>query len=57
MAAGDDPAAQVTLAYQLAFGRPPTDAERERAAKVVREAGLRAVCWALFNASEFVYVK
>jgi hypothetical protein len=55
--AGDDPAAQSTLAYRLAFGRPPTDAERARAAGVAREAGLKAVCWALMNASEFVYVK
>ena len=55
--AGDDPAAQSTLAYRLAFGRPPTDAERDRAARVAREAGLKAVCWALLNASEFVYVK
>jgi hypothetical protein len=55
--AGTDPAAQVGLAYRLAFGRPPTDAERDRAAGVVREAGLRALTWALLNASEFVYVK
>jgi hypothetical protein len=55
--AGDDTAAQVTLVYRLAFARTPTDAERDRAAHVVREAGLKAVCWALSNASEFVYVK
>jgi hypothetical protein len=55
--AGDDGAAQVTLAYRLALGRPPTDAERDRAAAVVSDAGLKAVCWALLNSSEFVYVK
>ena len=55
--AGGDPGAQVTLAYRLAFGRVPTDDERDRAAKVTRDAGLKAVCWALLNASEFVYVK
>ena len=55
--AGDDPPAQVGLAYRLAFGRVPTDAERDRAAEVVRGAGLKAVCWALLNASEFVYLK
>jgi Protein of unknown function (DUF1553)/Protein of unknown function (DUF1549)/Concanavalin A-like lectin/glucanases superfamily len=55
--AGDDIAAQVVLAYRLAFGRKPTEAEANRTAKVVRETGLKPVCWALLNASEFVYVK
>jgi hypothetical protein len=55
--AGDDAADQVLLAYKLAFGRKPTEVEAIRTAKVVRESGLKAVCWALLNASEFVYVK
>jgi hypothetical protein len=55
--AGDDTAAQVILAYRLAFARTPTDAERDRATRVAHESGLKAVCWALLNASEFVYVK
>lgn len=55
--AGDDVSAQIVLAYRLAFGRPPSAAEASRTAKVVREAGLKPVCWALLNASEFVYVK
>jgi hypothetical protein len=55
--AGREPKDQVTLAYRLALGRPPTDAERDRAAAVARESGLPSVCWALLNASEFVYVK
>ena len=55
--AGPDVAAQVGLAHRLAFGRPPTAAERDRAAATAKEAGLKAVCWAIFNASEFVYVK
>ena len=54
---GDDAANQVTLAYRLALGRTPTDAERDRAVKVVLEVGLRAVCWALFNSSEFAFLK
>jgi hypothetical protein len=48
---------QVTLAYRLALGREPTEAELKRAVKVQQEAGLKAVCWALFNSSEFAYVK
>ena len=55
--AGGDVAAQVALAYRLAFGRPATAAERDRAAVTATEADLKAVCWAIFNASEFVYVK
>jgi hypothetical protein len=55
--AGQEAKDQVALAYRLAFGRPPTAAERERAVKVVGDAGLKPVCWALLNASEFVYVK
>jgi hypothetical protein len=55
--AGDEVAAQVVLAYRLAFGREPTAAERDRAVRVASGAGLKSVCWALVNASEFVYLK
>jgi Protein of unknown function (DUF1553)/Protein of unknown function (DUF1549)/Concanavalin A-like lectin/glucanases superfamily len=55
--AGGHIGAQVTLAYRLAFGRPPTEEEKDRAVRVVRQAGLKPVCWAILNASEFVYVK
>ncbi|HLK60212.1 MAG TPA: DUF1553 domain-containing protein [Chthonomonadaceae bacterium] len=55
--AGTDASAQVGLAYRLAFGRPPTSEEAARAARVVRSDGLDNFCWALFNASEFLYVR
>ena len=55
--AGDDSSVQVVLAYRLALGRSPTEVERGRAVPVARDAGLKAVCWALFNSSEFAYVK
>ena len=48
---------QVRLAYRLALGREPSDEERGRAVKVVKEHGLRPLCWALFNSSEFVYYR
>jgi hypothetical protein len=54
--AGDDAAAQVDRAFRLAFGRGPVAGERDAALKVVREHGLAALCRALFNANEFVYV-
>jgi hypothetical protein len=55
--AGNDPAARVMLAYRLALGRPPTDAEKERAVGHVREHGAESLCWVLLNASEFLYVR
>jgi hypothetical protein len=55
--AGDDPAARVVLAYRLAFGRPPSAAEKERAVAHVRDHGLDGLCWVLVNASEFLYLR
>jgi hypothetical protein len=57
MEAGKDVVAQVTLAYQLAFGRSPTGTELGRAAAMVREHDLASLCWVLLNASEFLYLK
>jgi hypothetical protein len=55
--AGDDPAARVVLAYRLAFGRTPTDAEKERAVGHACENGIESLCWVLLNASEFLYLR
>ncbi len=54
--AGDDTDKQVTLAFRLAFGREPTAKEREGALPLMRDHGLPALCRALFNANEFLYV-
>ena len=54
--AGDDPTAQVTRAFQLAFGRKPTDTEATAAESLVRSRGLPQLCRMLLNANEFVYV-
>ncbi len=53
---GGDVAAQVRRAFRLAFGRAPTNEECAAATKLVRAHGLPALCLALFNANEFVYV-
>ncbi len=54
--AGDDTAAQVRGAYQLAFARGP-DAEELRPAITFIEAGdLFAFCRSILNSNEFVYV-
>jgi hypothetical protein len=55
--AGEDAGKQIDRAYRLALGRPPTNAELQRAATLAKEHGLRPICWALLNASEFVYVR
>jgi hypothetical protein len=47
----------VRLAHRLAFGREATPGEAERAGSVARAHGMTTVCWALFNASEFLHVR
>jgi hypothetical protein len=53
---GDDVAAQIRHAYQLALGRAPTSREIADAAPGVREHGLATLCRALFNSNEFLFV-
>ncbi|MBI3412102.1 MAG: DUF1553 domain-containing protein [Planctomycetes bacterium] len=54
--ASDDPALQVELAYRLAFGRTPTQDERDAQVAYVRRHGLANACRLLLNANEFVFV-
>ena len=53
---GDDVAAQVRSAFSLAFGREPDADEAAAAAALAKDRGLEALCRALFNASELIYV-
>jgi hypothetical protein len=55
--AGPSLRARVERAYRLAFGRAPTPIEATRATAFARAQGLPDLCWALLNASEFLYVK
>ena len=55
--AGNDVDTQVASVYRFTLGRDPSKLESERAAVVVKEHGLKAVCWAILNASEFVYIR
>ena len=48
---------EVEQVYRMALGRNPTPVEREKAEQVVRDRGLESLCWALLNATEFVYVR
>lgn len=44
------------VAYLRALGRVPTPAELKTASALVRDHGLRELCWALMNSSEFLYL-
>lgn len=48
--------AQVTRAFLLALGRTPSGAELEAGGALVRDQNLEALCWGLFNASEFIQI-
>jgi hypothetical protein len=52
----DDPQQQITAAYRLAFGRPPTARERNALAGYSQRHGLANACRLLFNANEFLFV-
>jgi hypothetical protein len=54
--AGADVDKQIARAYELAYSRPPTQAEIARVRPVIERHGLAVFCRALFNSNEFVYV-
>ena len=56
-AESSDPASQVAVAIQLAFGRLPTNDETTAAVTFVKEHGLPALCRAVLNANEFLFVR
>ena len=47
----------IDFAYEFALSRKPNNEERQRALAAANERGLPSVCWALFNSTEFVYVR
>jgi len=49
-------AERIDLAWRLALGRPPTEKERDRAAKFLQDSPLSELCRGLFNLNEFIYV-
>jgi hypothetical protein len=55
-AAGEDPRAQVEMAYSLALDRPPSVQELELALATLREHKLPALAHVLLNLNEFLYV-
>ncbi|AGA27635.1 DUF1553 domain-containing protein [Singulisphaera acidiphila] len=54
--AGEDSARQIHLAYRLALGREPDDAETRLCAELVKEQDLATFCRVLLNTNEFLFV-
>ncbi len=54
--AGDDTAAQVRQAWQLAFNRAPEKSEVKSAVEFAKAEGLPAFCRAVLNANEFLFI-
>ncbi|MBB5033494.1 PSD1 and planctomycete cytochrome C domain-containing protein [Prosthecobacter vanneervenii] len=54
--AGPDLAHQITHAYRLALSRAPTPEELADTLPLVRDHGLPALCRALFNSNEFLFI-
>jgi hypothetical protein len=55
-AAKASPTDPVGRVFALAYGRPPTRDERAAAEKVTSAHGLRALCRAVLNSNEFLYL-
>ena len=54
--AGGSLSDQIAQAYQLAYGRGPSEEEVALAQEFVGQHGLSAMCRAMFNSNEFVHV-
>ena len=52
----DNTSEQIQRAFALAFGRSPSPDEIETARRLIASHGLRALCRALLNANEFIYL-
>jgi mono/diheme cytochrome c family protein len=54
--AGNDPAAQIDLAYRLATGRSATQQEKAQLTAFVQQHGLANTCRVIFNLNEFTFI-
>jgi hypothetical protein len=54
--AGENPDAQVEAGWRWAFGRPPSDEERNTALAYMSRNSLPRLCLLMFNMSELIYV-
>ncbi len=54
--AGDGRRARISLAWQLAVGRSPSETELSASLQAVRAHGLASLCRALYNSNEFLFL-
>lgn len=54
---GNEPAAQITRAFDLTFSRPPSKIELQRMTNLAVNHGIEQVCRILFNTKEFMYIQ
>jgi mono/diheme cytochrome c family protein len=54
--AGGDPKSQVRRAWSLVYNRTPAPAEESEALDFLRAEGLPALCRAMFNSNEFLFI-
>ncbi|MBL8294720.1 MAG: DUF1553 domain-containing protein, partial [Bryobacterales bacterium] len=52
-----DTVTRVDRAFQLVLGRSPRPEELGASVQLADQSGLAALCWGLFNSSEFLYVR
>jgi hypothetical protein len=52
-----DTGTRVDRAFQLVLGRQPRPEELAASVQLAGQSGLAALCWGLFNSSEFLYVR
>ena len=55
-AASADRGQQIALAYQLAFGREPSENERRLVSEYAAHNGLANMCRVILNSNEFLFV-
>ncbi|MBA2117681.1 DUF1553 domain-containing protein [Bremerella alba] len=51
------PEAQIALAIELCYGRPPTQQEQDTSHEFIQQQGLTAFCRALLNSNEFLFIQ
>ena len=54
--AGDEPRQQVRRAFQLLFGREASELEIAMSLELIQQHGIEAMCRALLNVNEFLFL-
>ncbi len=54
--AADNPEVAVETGWRIAFGRPPSNEERQTALDYLKRSSLKRLCLLILNMNEFIYV-